>query len=137
MSRPGARGPAILLVALALTGCAGFFSGRFPAPEDFERHAREADYFELHWSYRRPDPAVLEAQGIIVNRFGPAMRTVTLELASFDRAGKPLHRRRVTPPGWLDRFDTLPFTIRLPLNGEEASFMLRVYRYDYLVVPDA
>lgn len=137
MSRPGARGPAALLVALALAGCAGFFSGRFPAPEDFEQHARDADYFELHWSYRRPSPAVLEAEGIIINRSGPAIRSVTLELVSFDGAGKPLHRRRITPPGRLYRFDTVPFTVRLPLNGEEASFMLRVYRYDYLVVPDA
>lgn len=125
-----------LLAALLLGGCGGFFSMRFPGPEDFAEHIRDAEHFELHWNYRRPSPGVLEAEGLIVNRYGPPIKTVTLELVSFDRQGKPLQRRTTTPPGGpLQRFDALPFTIRLPLSGEEAAFLLRVYRYDYYSTP--
>lgn len=134
MSR--ALGRALPLLALVLAGCAGFFSTRFPGPENFAEHARDADYFELHWNYRRPSPGVLEAEGLIINRSGPPIKTVTLEFASFDRQGKLLQRRRATLPGSpFYRFDALPFTIRLSLNGEEAAFLLRVDRYTYFHTP--
>ncbi len=136
MSRAPARWLPALLAALALAGCTGFFSMRFPDPRDFAQHARDADYFELHWNYHRPRPDLLEATGLIINRYGPPIKSVTLELVSFDPQGKLLNRRTATPPGPpLYRFDGLPFTIRLPLNGGEASFLLRVHNYDYFSTP--
>lgn len=116
-------------LAVLLGACASFQP--LDRPQDFPLHATDHPFFNLHWRFERSEDRV-SAVGLVEAARQGDFSTAYLELRGLDKDGRVVSRGLGrTASGFLRRWTTLPFLVRLRPTGQEERFELSVWSYDW------
>ena len=116
----------VLLVGVALTGCAG--TGPAPEPAEFPLHAVDQQ-FDLHWRLIQ-GADLTGAAGRVVRRHAD-ISDVWLQLVGLDAAGRIVSFSGAVHVRWASPWAGEAFTITLRPRGGEQRFEVRVKSFAY------
>jgi hypothetical protein len=125
------------LVAIATTGCAAAgppaatLMGSIPWPPPEYRHTISTVAVRQYWRCTRPEPGLLQLDGVAANISSSDVKFLAWELAGVDAAGRSLTSQTAESGAIVLRTNEIvPFRIALRATGAEARFDL-YYEYKF------
>ena len=123
----------LFLVCLLTTGCrmvlggdmgGGSWDAQLYPPAAFGSRVSTPD-LTIYWNCARPDPAVVQVQGVAQNTSGDQVRFVRFELVGIDSSGKEVSESEGSLRATILYLNqTSPFAIQVKTAGTEVRFDL-------------